>query len=328
MEGPPTVSSGPSKIALTYDENETAYVTAVTGYRNAYNGYDLDNIPDQRAWAANEPTLQNTLTQAWNKWNREGKKNVEEAQQLLVTTINDAVRYAIEQVQDSFKPERLMAPLVADQPRWSLSYAMPTNWYDAGCKGSGLSLKSSHLNKTATSEATQYSAGASVGWGLWSFGGSVSGGSKEDHAHMDAQSFELSAELILVRIMRPWLNTALFTMSGWNVTGYEKDGISKGTLEGDVGDLLLPLIPTAFVVAKNVVIDFGSDTQDTSHVEKMISTSAKVGWGPFSVSGSYSHSSSKDTFNSTFDGGKLRLPGMQLLGWLNTITPACPPENA
>ena len=31
----------PSDVALAYDEARAAYIAAVQGYRNAYNGYDL-----------------------------------------------------------------------------------------------------------------------------------------------------------------------------------------------------------------------------------------------------------------------------------------------
>lgn len=46
------------------------------------------------------------------------------------------------------------------------------------------------------------------------------------------------------------------------------------------------------------------------------------------MSGSYSHSSSKDYHKSTFDGGTLTIPGIQIIAWVSEITPASPPENA
>jgi hypothetical protein len=52
-----------------------------------------------------------------------------------------------------------------------------------------------------------------------------------------------------------------------------------------------------------------------------ISTSASLSFGPFSVGGSYSHSSSKETFKSTFDGVTLKIPGLQILAWISEICP-------
>jgi hypothetical protein len=45
------------------------------------------------------------------------------------------------------------------------------------------------------------------------------------------------------------------------------------------------------------------------------------------VSGSYSHSSSSDYHKSTFDGGTLKIPGIQIIAWVSEITPNSPPQS-
>jgi hypothetical protein len=56
-----------------------------------------------------------------------------------------------------------------------------------------------------------------------------------------------------------------------------------------------------------------------SEYRPAISTSASLSFGPFSVGGSYSHSSSKETFKSTFDGVTLKIPGLHILAWISEI---------
>jgi hypothetical protein len=312
----------PSDIVIAYDDARAAYITAVGGYRSAYNGYDLDQIKDQRAWNAVAPGLQLNLDQAWNQWNRAGKAEVEDAQNALSSTINDAVRYAIDETRRLVSPEYQMAGF-GGAPVWLPSYALPTSWAQASSKASKLTFTSSYLNKTESSNAHEYSAAASGSWGLWHASAEVSGKIEEKKSHMDAQNLTLEAELIAVSIKRPWFNPLLLSMRDWWVTGIPKGGISNGDARDPKG--VMPLVPTGFVVSRNVKITADFSEEDKKFISNSISTKASGGWGPFSISGSYSNSSSKSDFQSKFDGGSLQLPGLQLVAWISAVTPASPP---
>ena len=314
----------PTSIAQAYDDNQSAYVTAVSGYRIAQSGYNLDDVADQRKWQAEAPKLQLLVDQTWNKWVREGKQQVEQAQNALRTTINDAVAAAITQAQDAMRDDHWVAPLDLGGQKWILSYALPGGWADSATGATEFSLKSSYLHTSSDSSFTSYGGGASWGAGLWSVGGSFASSEGSVQSHMDANTVEISAKLKTVRIMRPWLNAILFTMKGWWLKGATVNGISNGQLKGNENSVL-PLLPTAIVVASDVTIKADFSAQDQSHIEKSVSGSARVGWGPFSVGGSYSHSESHDKLTATYDAGALRIPGMQILAWVSTITPASPP---
>lgn len=193
--------------------------------------------------------------------------------------------------------------MVDIQPALSSDYAPTSN----------VTLKSDNLTKTADSNYTDYSSGGSAGWGLWSVGSEVSGHHQESHEHMNADTFTLSAKIAVVQINRP-----LFKLNGWSLLGQPAGNISNGVLKDNaVG--ILPIIPTAFIVARDISITANWSTEDKSHVEDSIATKASVGWGPFSVNGSYSHGSSSDYFNSTFNGSTLNIPGIQIIGWVNEI---------
>ena len=323
FNGPPTVTFGPSQIALSYDQNQTSYINALSGYRTAYNSYNLDNIKEQREWQANAPRLQNTIDQAWNKWEREGKQNVEKAQDALASTINNAVAHAIKNAQESMGGAHAMAPLEVTDNNWYNSYALPTNWYDDNSDWSELALSSDNLSTSLSDRASDYS-NRSRGL-FWTSRHSSSGSTKETETHMDTDKFQLKADLITVRIRRPWLNTTLLNMKNWWMTGIRTNGISNGTLVNNEAGLM-PLIPTAFVVARNVRITADFSAQDTSHFVTESKSSRSGGWGPFGSSGHYRHSRTENNrFHSEYQGGTLKLPGMQVIAWVSSIIPASPP---
>jgi hypothetical protein len=328
FDGADTVTFGPSPIALSYDQNQTAYVNAIGGYRLAYNGYDLDKIDDQRKFQAVAPGLQNTIDQAWNKWVREGKQNVERAEDALKTSINNAVAAAISQAQRAMNEQNMTASLVSDGQPWFASYAMPTNWCDPTCQGVQLTLSSKSLATSTSERASEYS---STSKGIFWWGGKAD--DRKDNtesASMSDSEFELSAELIIVRIRRPWLNSMLFSMTSWSMKGSEPNKVSNGKLKGNES-ALLPLIPTAFVVAKNVSIKVKLTEQETSRFtsEDSSTETTRWGWGPFGGGGQYRKTrAGGDTFRSNYSNGVLKLPGLQVIAWISTITPPSPPDKA
>jgi len=317
-----------SAIYQAYLDNQVAYTAAVSAYRTAYLGYDLSKIDEQRKWQANEPPLGNAVRQAYSTWRAQGAAEVEEALAAIDTSINSAIRNVLEDARQAVAPQSGMAPSLAGGEPWYMACALPTNWYEesAVVNFSTLTLSSAYLDAEAHSNYTAYGGGASWSAGLWSVGGSVSGSSGSSNFHMDASSITLTARLGVVRILRPWLRGAIFRMGSWFMDSQGKHGISNGKLEGNAMSLL-PLIPTAFVVARDIEIAADFSSEDRRHVESAISTSVRVGWGPFSVSARYSHSRSDDYFHSTFDGGALKVPGIQIVAWISEIVPASPPED-
>ena len=327
-DGTETTQTGPSRMLNTYLANRDAYANALSGYRLAYSGYDLNDPKQQREWQARAPALQAALDRTWSLWRGEGATQVERALAALDTTINSAVRNVLEEARQTMAQAALTSS-VGDGTKWYLSYALPSDWSGPGGAENltAITLESSNLQTEASSRFDSYGGGASWSAGLWSVGGSSAGSFGSSSSHMSADKLMLSAKLGTVRIYRPWLNDLIFRMNAWFVDAIDKNGISNGQLQGNEHGALA-LIPTAFVVGREIAIEADFSTEDKTHVEKSISGSASVGWGPFRVSGNYAHSSSKDTFKSTFDGGTLRIPGIQVLGWISEIVPASPPQNA
>lgn len=315
----------PSDIALAYEQARSAYINAIAGYRTAYNGYDMSQTADQRKWNAAAPPLQNLVDSTWNAWGRSGKAEVEEAQAALASTINDAVSNAIEEQQRLCSPQYQLPSLTPAGHPWLPSYAIPTNWASGELKGCELALSSAYLDKTSSSTAHSYGVEAKGSYGLFHAKVGVSGESKDERSHMQAENLTLKAELIAVNIRRPWFNPLLLGMKDWWVNGYDAGKFSNGDAASPQGQF--PLIPTGFVVARNVSISADFSEEDKSFISNTVNTSVEAGWGPFSLKGNYSYSSSKSEFSSKFDGGTLTLPGLQLIAWISTVPPYCPPES-
>ncbi|WP_138473235.1 hypothetical protein [Poseidonocella sp. HB161398] len=323
FDGSKTTSVEPTAIALAYEEAKTAYAVAVGGYRTAYNGYDLDKIEDQRAWSAAEPMLSALVESKWNAWTRAGKAQVEKAQNALSSTINNAVSAAIAQQQKMVGDGRKLPSALPAGDGWLPSYAAPSNWAEA--QGVHISFKSSSLDKTETSRGHSFGSEASGSYGLFHAAAKVEGKIESEAQHLDAESFELEAELLTISILRPWYNPLLLGMTSWWVDGIARGGLSNGDPAGPAGQMAL--VPTAFVVARNVAITADFTEEDKTAISKVINSELGGGWGPFTLKGKYGYSASDSSFAARFDGGKLIFPGLQVIGWISTVPPLCPPQT-
>jgi len=186
---------------------------------------------------------------------------------------------------------------------------------------------------------------------------SSEGGATGSHAvttfNDETTGVTIAFEWALCTIERPWLMSDLFHLSKWYLVGNEKNSISDGTIAGQVGNerQLMPMIPTAFVVVRNVEItaeNWGqagvafqqAATQQQGSAESSAnSVSGSVGF--LCVGGSVAHSDAQDSgqgsvgaqgasgfsYHGTATNGVLSIHGTQLIGWIGEIVPACPPEG-
>lgn len=319
----------PSPIALNYDDNFAAYVAAYSGYRSAYNGYDLSDPVQQREWMAQAPMLELAVNQSYNTWRREGAALVEQAQAALDTTINSSIRTALADARRNIADDRSFPSLVPGSPNWYLAYGLPLNWADPAAKNYGsLHISSRNLVQTANSRFRSYGGGASFSLGLFSIGGGASGSSSQQHYHMETQDIEIDAEILVVNLFYPHINTAIFRMQNWFTDAAGRNEISNGQLAGNAHNLF-PLIPRAFVVARNVAVRANWSVRDLQIMREAISAGGGLRIGPFSLGGRYSHSKSETSFTATDDGTSFVADeGLQILAWISEIVPASPPQNS
>lgn len=181
--------------------------------------------------------------------------------------------------------------------------------------------------------------GGSVGFGLWSVGGSYS----HDESHKSMQSdmaacdVSVSFSALVVNINRPWLYGELFSDIDLEVADGVK--LSPGPLllqkmieEQKVEDIAMwsqfPAYPTSFIVAADTTIEFRGATK---HIEEHFdshsnSGGASVGYGPWSVSSSFHESATEQSMqvHSTATGCKISFGAPQVIAWVSQILPPLP----
>jgi hypothetical protein len=175
--------------------------------------------------------------------------------------------------------------------------------------------------------------------------------------HNDAKDVTLEFEYGIVDIVRPWLLGDLFYLKNWYLVGNKKNAISDGTIDGqaDSQDKLLPMIPMQFLVVRNLKITAKSWGRDGQTLEHLFGSSggawnssssgwnakANVGIGFFSAKANVSHEQAKqgvsrygsvDTterqdYEAHFKNGVFEVKGAQVVAFLGTIVPACPPMD-
>ncbi len=75
----------------------------------------------------------------------------------------------------------------------------------------------------------------------------------------NGNNYKISMQFCRVDIIRPWLNSLLFSLPNWYVMGQNPGSFSNGILQNNTG--LFSLLPTYFIVARNItLIDDNNNT--------------------------------------------------------------------
>lgn len=311
-----------SPIYNAYVTNKTAYVTALSAYRNAYNNYDLDKTEDQRSWQANEPMLRLAVENSYNTWQNNGAAQVEEAMSVMATSLNNAIAGILSREKQRFESSQLASSTGAGAS-WHLSYASPSNWTNPEAPiFTSMKLNSNSVKLNANSNFKQYGGETHFRSGLWSCSASGKHGKQKDKCNLQSSFLEFSLDLEVVNIMRPWFNSSIFKIHGWTNDLYPEGSISSGKFN-DTG-AFLPLVPTGMVVIKNLVISGDFKNKDKDLITKSTSAQAEVGIGPFKVGGSYKSGDKTYNIDTTFENGSLSVPGLQIIGFISEVIPFSP----
>lgn len=321
---------------VNYEANMGDYISAISAYRSSYNLY-LDELDAEKKdpsarkkadsnWQARAPMLENNIKVALRKLGVGNAKFVEQALAILNTTINDGIRQAIVSAQDAVRDDRAFSSSLGQGDKWFLSYPVPAKWTDEE-NLSFTDLKISGSNTTIRSEGTEhsFSMDTSVSYGLWRVKASSSGSFQHLNSSSDKDSVEISAQIAKVEIKRPWFLESLFRLQNWSTNLVKGKGeISNGKIDLSNKNGLIPMYPVAFVVAKDIRIKANFSHEDEEHIKESVKSSASVGWGPFSIGGSYGYGKTKDKFNSNYQDGEICVPGMQIIAWVSRVVPFSP----
>ncbi|MDQ2769386.1 MAG: hypothetical protein M3Y54_02655 [Bacteroidota bacterium] len=315
-----------SPVYGNYKRKLIAYNNAVVALMANYFQYDMSKPEDQRKWSLLGPTFQSAVQSAQNDLQNAQQTKVEDALATLAQSSNNQVGQAFTQARRQFQLMQ-RAGVVDPGSQWWATYAQPANWFapNASAQWTAITVDSSSLRTSSSSDFSSSSAGAKASWGLWSGGGSFE---KEDsHTKMskDTSSLKVSFKFARISIERPWLNFLLFSLGGWNMgDAFPPGGISNGQRDQPL-NTPMPVLSTSFVAVRDLQITGNWGHDDSEMISSKMKSSASFGWGPFAIEGSYATETSSTKSNSTFDGKTISNPGLQIIGWVNTLTPLSPP---
>lgn len=366
---------GYTQLYAQYRKNRTAWTNSIGAQAAAYARAMSDPIAGQ-AWPVEAATYANSVQMALDDFNSMGRREVENALNTIATVGQSAIKALTamaRQLYDAYSIQ-LGGSISVGVP-WS--YINPISWWDhtnnsfgiqkitassSGYEAAGGAGRSSFSNNWWNEQSS--STSGSVGVSIGPFGGGANashsdasnafadhgGQSSWSHFSDKSSSADITFEYFIATIERPWMVGDLFNMEGWYLVGQKKESISDGKIESQVGDhkKLLPMLPKAFVIVRNVKItanDWGDAASAFEIAQQNASGSGESSSNSFGASVSYfcasaavQHSDQQASgafgsdqssnagwsFKRSGNGGTLELMGSQIVGWIGEIQPACP----
>lgn len=355
-------------LSATWAAARTAYATAEAAAST--------NSALAAAWPVTSQSLQVAVDNAWNDWRSSGADQVENALDTLGSVGGAVGPFFLNQARELFKAWDL--GLTGAVPVGTpYSYVLPGTWWDSTDKLSGFATLTANTSSwqsagstSAASMASDWYSGQSSstsagGGGMIfgiTFGGGGSSTSSSDQsgaAGSGSQHYAFGSQMSNVNIKfeygmcdikRPWMLAELFQVDGWYLPGEKAGTVSDGTLSGQEKDNvhLLPMIPTQFLVVRNVKITANgwgeagdqmaqySRQQQSNGSSSSSSASGAVGFLGIGAEAShqqsnYSGSNVYGSANSaawSYRGnhafGELDIPGAQIVGFVGEILPKSP----
>jgi hypothetical protein len=308
----------PTQLAERENAAWQAYQDAYTTYIATWAAAQADpNL--KRIWPMTGPTALGKVKRAFSDWGAAGRDQVETAKAQLATLNEGQVARCFADAQLRLNGYQLVNE--ADGATFLRTKIAPSDWASSDASSwPSFQLSQSDFAREASSEATSWGGSAGVGLGLWRFGGGIS--HSENRARMSEESTKIGIGFRwrICPIYRPWLDATLFRLPRWNL------GTMTAPIAGP-GDALMPLIPISLVIVRDVEITGTWSKQDSAHIDTATSGSVSAGWGPFSVSGNYSHRSTNDRFSAKRTQQGFTIPDIQIVGLVCSRVPPCPPSR-
>jgi hypothetical protein len=202
----------------------------------------------------------------------------------------------------------------------------PSAWPASGWQSMQLHVKSVYDREY--SRSTSFSAGGGVNFGLWSLGGSYSRSTQETQHESTITDLTIQFDMLRVNLNRPWMYQDVLARRywAWKKTHENLLVTDGGTLpsERPLGPRGMPVLPTTFFVVRNVRLTGNWSQEDTKFYATQTQARASFGWACFSVSGSYSESTSERTYTGQFANATITIEQPQIIAVGGILPARCP----
>lgn len=312
-----------------YLRYQDEYKSKVRAWTRAYASAFTDPMRLQN-WPIEGKLYHEEADEALDRWTGLGHK--QEIETAVATLAAQGIDPAIALIVRSKK--RFINSLTEFQNVGQIPYTIlsPQSWYDAD-NDDGWNIYSKrdfHHESHYTASSSSVSVGGGINMGFWKANASFNKADQRSDLQVQTNNLEINFKYAIVDVKRPWLDTSLLNLKNWFLMGdYKKHCISNGTMgqhlpPGLLEPTFLPSVVTSLILVKDVSIKWDDWKSQWQSASSSMSTGASVGFGPFAVSGKYERRNEQRDFVCDSDGEALRIPGIQLVGYVSAINPACP----
>lgn len=311
-----------SPMIKAYNDKMSAYIAAALQYRtkrakaqSASGQAGADAVAD---FANNADLYRLQVKEAMDAWVNEGYKNdVDEISAYINQTTQRSMLLWKQGLQETYA-DALVNGVSPGQTFYYTTvipgdFATATGW-------TNYALTHEEVHSQSSYQTNSYSGSAGFSFGFFSVGASASHSDSTSDSSLQVNNFALSFDMAQVVISRPWFYPEWFLNRGWTLRKgegwmYDEFPSDGAGLPGTKGNFIA--YPTTLLFIKNLKIT-SQDFVDHYHAhQSSTSGGGSVGFGPFSLGGTYSHASGNQSFDATVDGATLSVEGMQLIGMVN-----------
>lgn len=308
----------------SYKACQTAYLSALTNYNGLQIQANAPGASDTivQQWARNGAGLKSVVATAYGNWVSNGYKDyVEEAIGIISNLAGQGPQAMYQTMKTNFNMDRLTDTL---GQQFYPTYVYPPDPLQAALDGSWLNYEFNLADVQTFQSNSQTNSGgsASASWGLWSASASAEYGEGSSSYSCDTKGLSVTTQLLQVPLTRAWMQPEIFWSRGWKWS--PEAGLGPVSDGANPPQGLMPLYPTSMILAKNLQINLDMTNQSNSSQWSSISTSASFGWGPFSISGNYSHSQSSAQSSYTKTDSGISVPGSQIIAFVCEVIPQSP----
>jgi hypothetical protein len=319
----------PTPHYQAYMQYEDAYKSKVKAWHKAYASAFTDPMKLQ-SWPIDGTSYQDDADEAMDRWQSFGfKQEIENAIDILAAQGTDPAIALISRAKKRFINSLNEFQGIGEIPYTVL---LPNSWYDPDNDDgwNEYTSRDAHSESHYQASSTSYGGGGGLNVGFWSAHASFNHADQQSSLGIQANDLEVSFKYCAVDIERRWLDASLLNLQNWFIMGdYKKGCISNSKMgqelpQSSIEPTFLPSIVTSLILIKDLSLKWSNWKSDWDSHAETTSASASVGWGPFSVNGSYSHHGERRNFSADSDGESLTIPGIQLIGYVSMINPLSP----
>jgi hypothetical protein len=339
MTGEKKQVTTPGPVTLAYTQKMNDYIDATDEYVNllidaqSAKGNDPEAIRRVARFNNSAKHLRKKVEAAEMDWVAQGFKNEYEQMNAYINQVTQKSMVLYKQdLQKKFDAALLTAASMGGSDFY-LTFLLPGSF--ATSPGwNRFDYYSGDFDAHFEKDTSQWGGRGGLNLGLFSIGGSGGGSRTRTSQDQKASNFSATLEFTQVPIVRPWFDPGFFTMRGWtldklwdlNFSNKRVSDGGKGKADGKPEGRLVAY-PILALFVRNVELRYAESKAHRDAMESQLSAGASVGWGPFSLGGSYSRGSERRNVESEWAGGAIRIPGMQLIGFINNLVPTCPNPN-